>query len=171
MSSRIGWLRLNPMKRVAKLTYIDPCCGDPQSMFSRPGLRKFHELGEPVYATQTQSFQNGLRAPRNACSRVIPTSFNIRTSSAFRSCHPCRRASHISITLTQCNSIGRSIGRRMPARDLESLDCTTNDSDILSSVLMAKRQRGRRASLVKLEMPWQQSINSLPCPRFSHEGP
>ena len=40
-----GWLRLNPMVlRRTKPGYVYLCCGDLQRMFSRPGLRKFHEL-------------------------------------------------------------------------------------------------------------------------------
>src|SRR3981081_4210068 len=36
--------------------------------------------------------------------------------------------------------------------------------------LMAERQRSRAARLIEPGTPCRQSINSLPCPSFSHEG-
>ena len=47
----------------------------------------------------------------------------------------------------------------------------TNDGDILDApFLLAGQRRSQGARLIEPGMPCQQSIISLPCPRFSHEG-
>ena len=48
---------------------------------------------------------------------------------------------------------------------------TMNDCDIPKApFLLAGQRRSQGARLIEPGMPCQQSIISLPCPRFSHEG-
>src|SRR5712672_3302526 len=60
--------------------------------------------------------------------------------------------------------------KRVAASELPRRGSRTNDCDIADAPLTAGRRRSHGANLIEPATPCQQSINSLPCPRFSHEG-
>jgi hypothetical protein len=148
---------------IVKRGYMDLCGTRPQRMFSTPGPRNFHELRWLEWA---QGLQNGLPASQSASSREIPTSLSIRSSSKLKSHLSCRRLSQVSTAPNQRRATCKSAF----ASELPRSGSKTNDCDIAYAPLMAGLRRSQGANLIEPAMPCQQSINSLPCPRFSHEG-
>ena len=149
-------------------------------MFSTPGPRNIHELGvarSSVDETRQGSIQSRkFIAARTACGfpqkpsfregPESPTSFSIRSSSDFKSCHPCRRMSQVSILRIQVDNSCRSLS----APGIVRSGSRTVDCDIPCSIVLAERDVSRGAKPLEPGMPCQQSIYSLACPRFSHEG-
>ncbi len=112
-----------------------------------------------------QAFQNGFLASRRVSSREIPTSLNCSSSSKPNSRRPCLRLSQISIVRTQFDSLFRPV----PASELTRRRSKIDDCDIADIPSRQAGLRRRRGAGIEPGEPCQQSINSLPCPRFSHE--
>jgi hypothetical protein len=111
--------------------------------------------------------QNDFAAFPGTSSRETPISSSRRSSSEFRSCHPCRRINQVSMLRTHVESPFRPVRAAALARGAS----ITDDCDIPNApFLLAGRRHSQGVNLIKPGMPCQQSINSLPCPSFSHEG-
>ena len=149
-------------------------------MFSMPGPRNIHEFGvarSSVRKTRQGSVQSRkFIAARMACgfpqkasfreSPESPTSFSIRSSNDFKSCHPCRRISQVSTFRIQVDNLYLPLS----APGIVRSGSRTVDCDILCSIVLAERDVSRGARPLEPGMPCQQSIYSLACPRFSNEG-